>query len=267
MEQEADAGLELGRGAFERRVGRAVVRALERGIGNAPVHEVGVRRELGADLADPVAQRDHDVEALRDELVEVLGAVRADVDAALLHHPHRVGMQRLRMAARATRPRPCPSDIVLEQRLGDLRPCAVPGAQEQDPRPATPATRRRGASAAAPARATAPGCSAPPAACSCSRQRDEIDGVVAVPSIGRAATRRHEPARRAADAGGTTPGSAARRPAPSTPDTARSLRTSSRSSRHRTGCATSRTNPGGPPAPGVASDARFHNARDVPARP
>ena len=42
-----------------------------------------VRRELRADLADAVAQRDHHVEALRDELVEVLGAVRADVDAAL----------------------------------------------------------------------------------------------------------------------------------------------------------------------------------------
>ena len=31
-----------------------------------------------------------------------------------------------------------PSDIVLEQRLRDLRARAVPGAQEQDPRPATP---------------------------------------------------------------------------------------------------------------------------------
>ena len=55
----------------------------ERGVGNAPVDELWVRRELGTDLADAVAQGDHEVEALGHELVEVLGAVRADVDPAL----------------------------------------------------------------------------------------------------------------------------------------------------------------------------------------
>ena len=40
-------------------------RTLERRVGNAPVHELGVGRELRADLADAVAQRDHHVEALR----------------------------------------------------------------------------------------------------------------------------------------------------------------------------------------------------------
>ena len=80
-EQEADAGLELGGGALERRVGGAVGRTLERRVGDAPVDELGSRRELRADLANAVAQRDHRVEPLGAELVEVLGAVGADVDA------------------------------------------------------------------------------------------------------------------------------------------------------------------------------------------
>ena len=75
------------RGAFERGQAGPVVRALERGVGNAPVHELRMRRELGTDLADAVAQRDHEVEPLRDELVEVLGPVRADVDPTLVHAP------------------------------------------------------------------------------------------------------------------------------------------------------------------------------------
>ena len=59
--------------------------------------------ELGADLAHAVAERDHVVEALPGELVQVLGAPASDVDAALAHHAHRVGMQRLGVAARADR--------------------------------------------------------------------------------------------------------------------------------------------------------------------
>ena len=51
----------------------------------------GCDGKLGTDLADAVAQRDHEVEALGHELVQVLGSVRADVDAALLHHPYRIG--------------------------------------------------------------------------------------------------------------------------------------------------------------------------------
>ena len=84
---------------YEARFGRT----LERGVGNAPVHELGAGRELRADLSNAVAQRDHRVEPLGDELVDVLGAVRADVDSTLLKDADGVGMQWFRMATRARR--------------------------------------------------------------------------------------------------------------------------------------------------------------------
>src|SRR5256885_1221629 len=99
-QQERDAGFELTRSAFERGITRAVVRALERRVGNAPVHEARVGWELGTDLADAVAQRDDEVEPLSYELVQVLGSVGADVDATRLHDPHGIGMKGLRIAAR-----------------------------------------------------------------------------------------------------------------------------------------------------------------------
>ena len=102
----------------------------------------------------PIAQRDHDVEALRDELIQMLDPVPADVDPALLHHPHCVGVQRLRMAA-GRRSYDCPFRHRLEQRLRDLRTRAVPGAQEQDPRPPTPRRPSFGVPAVVPVRATA----------------------------------------------------------------------------------------------------------------
>ena len=83
------------------RVRGPVGRAFERGVGHAPVHELGAVRELGADLPNAVAQRDHRVEPLGDELVEVLGAVGADVDAPFLQDADRVRVQRLGMAPRA----------------------------------------------------------------------------------------------------------------------------------------------------------------------
>src|SRR5690348_6899181 len=91
-EQEADAPLELDGGLLERRF---VARA---GIAQAPVHRPGV---LGAYLADPIAERDHDVEAPAGELVEVLGARAGDVEPAARHRRDRVWVHRLRAAARA----------------------------------------------------------------------------------------------------------------------------------------------------------------------
>src|SRR5258708_39555474 len=87
MQKKADTRLELGRRAFESRVGGTLGRTCECRVGNAPVHELRVRRELAAHLADAVAQRDHQVEPPREELVEVLAAIRADVDAAFAHYP------------------------------------------------------------------------------------------------------------------------------------------------------------------------------------
>ena len=172
-------------------------------------------RELGTDFPDPVAQRDHDVETLRDELVQVLGAVPADVDTAPLHHAHRVGVQRLRVAAGAVRSY-CSGRHVFEERLRDLRARAVPRAQEQDALPATRTPRGRFQARAWPGRATArDGARHPPlaAALGSERDRSRSSGRGRPPSCA-APTPAH---RHAADPSGTTPGSAARRPAASTP--------------------------------------------------
>ena len=84
-----------------------------------------MRRELGADLANAIAQRDHQVEGLRDELVEVLAPIAAEVDASLADHAHGVGMQRLGVAPGADcldRPR----RELLEQGLRDLGRVLLP---------------------------------------------------------------------------------------------------------------------------------------------
>src|SRR4051812_11240312 len=120
-DEEADAGLELGGGALE----GLVVDWLR----DAPVEGLGAR-ELAADLAPAVPEADHVVEALARELVEVLGAPRRDVDAALAHHAHGVGVERLGAAARARRADGAAREVCAE-RLGHLRARAVAGAQEQ----------------------------------------------------------------------------------------------------------------------------------------
>ncbi len=160
-----------------------LVDALERRVGNAPMDELWSRRELRADLTNAVAQCDHRVESLGAELIEVFGAVGADVDPVRVKDPDRVGMQRLRTAAGAdsldrTRRH------VLEQRFCDLRPRAVTRAEEQHPRSATLSSEivdRRVPRARSPARG---------AARACALQRitagGQVDRVVAVASVGRA---------------------------------------------------------------------------------
>ena len=63
----------------------------------------GVTGKFRAHLADPVAQADHVVEPLPGERAHGAWLTAADVDAVLQHHPDRVGVQRLRVAARAGR--------------------------------------------------------------------------------------------------------------------------------------------------------------------
>ena len=46
------------------------------GVGNAPVHDAGVARKLGTDLAEPVTQADDEVEVNAREPVEVLDRAR-----------------------------------------------------------------------------------------------------------------------------------------------------------------------------------------------
>ena len=146
---------------------RARVR-LARRVGDAPVDQLRMAGELRADLADPVAQRDHVAEPLPGELLQVLGPAPADVDAVLAHDPHRLRMQRLGTAARAGRLDRAPGQLS-EQRLGHLRAGAVPGAEEQHPGP-----RPGGAPArAGPSRdpGPRPGWRASPVSASSSRQR------------------------------------------------------------------------------------------------
>src|SRR4051794_25067342 len=100
-EEEPDAGLELPRGPLEGRVARTIRVALERRIGDAPMDRGGRAGELGADLAHPIAQRDHVVEPSPGQRVDVLRPLGADVDAPLLHDADRVRVHRLRVAARA----------------------------------------------------------------------------------------------------------------------------------------------------------------------
>ena len=94
-------------------------------------------RGTRADLPDPVADGDHAVEALIEELVEVLGPPARQVDAVGLHHPHRVRMQASRLAAGAERLHAAVGEV-LEQGLGHLRTGAVLGAEEEDPSRTTP---------------------------------------------------------------------------------------------------------------------------------
>src|SRR3954453_23000400 len=117
--QVGDAGLELGGSAFERRVGLAVGGAGRGGIRDAPVHESRMRGELGADLTDAVAQRDHDVELAGGELLETLGTLCTDVDAASAHDPYGFRVEWLRVAAR-TRGDDPPIREIHGQRLRNL---------------------------------------------------------------------------------------------------------------------------------------------------
>ena len=127
----------------------------------------------------------------RGELVEVLGAVRADVDATCPQHPDRVRVQRFRVAPGAAG-LDRSSGHLLDECLGDLRACAVAGAQEQHPSPTTRTviarferaprgdTQRRMERTRSRLERLAAG--------------DQVDGVVAVAAVRRAAADRHQAA-------------------------------------------------------------------------
>ena len=210
MQPEADARLELGGRSLERRVRGEVRTHLDAGR-ECSSARAGDGRELGADLSNAVAEGDHHVEPLSDELVEVLGAVRADVDAPPLKDPHGVGMQRLRVAPRARR-FDRPGRHVLERAprpsaTGRCFPCTRTTPACGDARPG--AVGPRPGQATTPDAGHRPQPAAPPGS-------GEIDGVVAVAAVRRTATGGHSPPSRS-DASGTRPGSGARRPAGSAP--------------------------------------------------
>ena len=223
---------ELGGGPLERRVGRVVgVAGSRAGSGMLQWISLGSAGELGAHLAHPVAQADHPVEALAGEHAEVLRAPAGEVDAVLAHHPHRVGVQRLGMAAgaarldraagRAARRAPRPS--------GSERCCrctgTAPARRRTGGRRRAAARRERQARVQRPAgRATAARRSAPDRACSrLSRPSAELRRVDTSPPS-RSWPRWYE----TRFCGSPTSAVSSR--------TSRSLRASSPSSRQRSGC-------------------------------
>ena len=100
-EEQRDAARDLVGHALERGVGRFIGVAAGRRVGDAPVRSDGATRELGADLADLVAECDDPVEALVGEARERFGRSAGDVDAALGRDANGVRVQRLRAAAGA----------------------------------------------------------------------------------------------------------------------------------------------------------------------
>ena len=222
-------------GPLERRVGGVVRVAFERWVGDAPVGERRVFRELGAHLADPVAQRDDAVEPHPGEPTQVLGR------SPEMSMP-RSAMTRTALGwstfgwLPALRASTVWLDSSPSERLRDLRAGAVAGAQEQDPRLPTGdgpvgspwAGTRVGGPDAGPRRwHTAGGRSEPGRRGSTSRARR--------PSCGG----RTPAPRCAARAGGTRRGSGACPTRSVSSFTRRSLRASSCMSRQRSGSATS----------------------------
>ena len=196
----------------------------------------GLAGELGTDLAHAVAEADHVVKAPAGELAEVLGTATREIDPALSHHPHRVGMQRLGMAAGAGRAHHTGGQL-LGQCLGHLGARAIARAEKQ--RALVPS---RGPGRGVSQRPTPAPVSEAPALTSNSPQRGSSRHVVGVTAVGEAA------------AGETTPPSRSWRrwyetrlwrcPASShSSPTRRSLRASSLSSRQRRGWPASRRKP------------------------
>src|SRR3954467_8939048 len=139
LEEEADPALKLGRGALEGGQYLLIAPRLATRIGKAPMDQLRPAGKFRTYLAHAIAEADHVVEALCRELAQVLRPSARKIDAACAHHPYRVGMQRLGMAARAGRAQRAAGGL-LGEGLGHLRARAVAGAQEQHPRRGSTAT-------------------------------------------------------------------------------------------------------------------------------
>src|SRR2546427_13114399 len=84
-EQQSHAALDLVCNVLERGVRRLVAVACGGGVGDAPVRGDRRPRELRADLAHLVAERDHPIEPVAGEAGERLRGATGDVDTALSH--------------------------------------------------------------------------------------------------------------------------------------------------------------------------------------
>ena len=97
---------------------------------------VGLARELRTDLADPIAERDHDgrTAATRELRRGASGAAAADVDPSVAGPLHRVGVERLGSAPCGWRRRRCRRTRPTKQRLPAIcERAAVPGAEKEHP--------------------------------------------------------------------------------------------------------------------------------------
>jgi hypothetical protein len=141
-EEESDPRLELVCSAPERWIAHSIGLALPSGIRDAPVDCRGSAGKLGADLADSIAEGDHEVEAPASEFVEVLRSLGADVDASFAHDANGVGVNGFRMAPGAENVNGSVRERI-EQGFGDLRSRPVPGAEEQNPTPTLRAATSR----------------------------------------------------------------------------------------------------------------------------
>ncbi len=214
------------------RVGLLVGAAGGRRVGDAPVDVAGMAGELRAHLAHPVAQRDHLVEGSAANTLEVPGRCAAmSIPASRITRTALgcSGLGRLPALRACTRP----PEGVRASASRHLRPGAVAGAQEQQPR------RRRVSGAAG--NAGGGGLQAQARVQRPARHGQQAGEPRQVRRVirsrgGQPSCAAPTPARpTAACPGGKRPGSAARRAARSARPTRRSLRASSRSSRHRSG--------------------------------
>ena len=168
-EQEPDAGLQLGGGLLEGRVAGLVVAAAWPAAGSGMLQWMvsgwpGNSGQTSRTRSHRLITRSKRWSA---NTLEVLRALTGQVDAVLVpHHPHRVGVQRLGVAAGAVG-LDQPTGASPGQRLGHLRAGAVAGAQEQHPRPSPAPARSLGGGGVR----RRPGCRAPPVADSSSPTR------------------------------------------------------------------------------------------------
>ena len=175
---------ELSSAACARTPGRSArrCRPLARRIGDAPVDRApGAPGNSGQTSRTRSHRRDHVVEALvartRSRCLERRSERSMPAGA---HHPHGVRMQRLGVASGAERLDRA-ADELLGQRLGHLRARAVARAQEQHARTGSPA------GAGAPRARAAARDAAPRRRAQQLAAAREIEAVVGVAAVGRAA--------------------------------------------------------------------------------
>src|SRR5579863_5564306 len=101
------------------------------GIDEAVVDGHGSSGKNGAEFAGIVTYGKHVIETLAGEIVDVFGAVAAQVDANFLHDGNRFRTDFRRVHARAEDLKAI-AGIVPEQALGHLAASGVAGAQDQD---------------------------------------------------------------------------------------------------------------------------------------